>query len=86
VSLCNYRIYLSSFVLLKIAAVRHIRLSKIKKNNNFTSGSGDLYITVPSFIKIGRKVADVWRFIGIENGGRPPFWVFEIKFLTVGQL
>jgi len=29
-SLCNYRIYLSSFSILKIAAVRHMTLSKIK--------------------------------------------------------
>jgi len=30
VSLCNYRLYFSSFSILKISAVRHIRLSKIK--------------------------------------------------------
>ena len=30
VSLCNYRIYLSGFSILKLSAVHHIRLSKIK--------------------------------------------------------
>jgi len=40
VYLCNYKRYLSSFKILKIAAVRHIGLSKIK-NFNFTSDAGD---------------------------------------------
>jgi len=30
VSFCNYGIYLSSFSILEIAAVRHTRLSKLK--------------------------------------------------------
>ena len=38
--LWNNEIYLSIFSILKIAALRHIKLSKIKKLN-FTSGSGD---------------------------------------------
>ena len=32
VLLCNYKIYLSSFSILELAALRHIRLSKTKKN------------------------------------------------------
>ena len=28
--------------------------------------------------------AEIWRFNGFQNGGRPPSWIFEIfKFLTV---
>jgi len=30
---------------------------------------------VPNFIKIGQTVADIWRFNGFLNGGRPPSWV-----------
>jgi len=33
------------------------------------------YVTVPNFVEIGRTVAEVWRFKGFENGGRPPSWI-----------
>jgi len=36
---------------------------------------------VPNFIKIGQSVAEIWRFNGFQNGGRPPSWIFEIKIL-----
>jgi len=39
---------------------------------------------VPNFIKIGQTVAEIWRFNGFPNGGRPPSWILEIQiFLTV---
>jgi len=28
-----------------------------------------------NFIKIGQTVADIWRFNGFVNGGRPPSWI-----------
>ena len=45
-------------------------------------------VIVPNFIKIGHTVADIWRFNGFYNGGRPPSWLCEIrnKFLTVGAV
>jgi len=24
-------------------------------------------------------IAEVWRFYGFQNGGRPPSWIFEIR-------
>jgi len=59
----NYKIYLSSFSILKIGAVRHIRLSKLK-NLTLRQMLGPICITVPNFIKIGRTVAEMWRFNG----------------------
>jgi len=41
---------------------------------------------VPNFIKIGRTVAEIWRCNGFQDGGRPPFWIFKILFLTVGAV
>jgi len=32
------------------------------------------------FIKIGQTVAEIWRFNGFQNGGRPSFRIFKIKF------
>ena len=62
VILCNYKIYLSSFSILKVAAVRHIRLSKIK-NLNFTSALGTNVLSVPNFVNIGQTVAEISRFL-----------------------
>jgi len=36
-------------------------------------------VTVPNFIKIGQTVAEIWRFNGFHNGGRPPSWILEIQ-------
>jgi len=50
---------------------------------------------VPDFIKIGQKVADIWRINVFQNGGRPPSWIFNMaaawifknsKFLIVYPL
>jgi len=33
-------------------------------------------VIVPNFIKIGRTVADIWRFnVFFQNGCRPPSWI-----------
>jgi len=37
-----------------------------------------LTVIVPNFIKIGQTVAEIWRFNGFQNGGRPPSWICEI--------
>jgi len=48
---------------------------------------GTICVTVPNFIKIGQTVADIWRFNGFHNGGRPPSCILEIQiFLTVWAL
>jgi len=39
---------------------------------------------VPNFIKIGQAVAEIWRFNGFQNGGRPPSWIFgNSNFVTI---
>ena len=40
-------------------------------------------VIVPNVIKIGQTAAKIWRFNGSQNGGRPPSWICEIRFLTV---
>jgi len=32
-------------------------------------------IIVPNFLNIGQTVAEIWRFNGYQNGGRPPSWI-----------
>jgi len=42
---------------------------------------------VPNFSKIGQTVAEIWRFNGFQNGGRPPSWILEIQiFQRSGRL
>ena len=65
--------YLSSFSILKIAVLRHIRLSKI------TRRLGSICITMPDFMKIGQNVAEIWRLNGFQNGGRPPSCILKIQ-------
>jgi len=36
------------------------------------------YYDLPNFIKIGWTVAEIWRFNGFQNGGRPPSCICEI--------
>jgi len=40
----------------------------------------------PNFVKIGQTAAKIWLFNGSQNGGRPPCWICEIRFLTVGAV
>ena len=30
------------------------------------------HVILPNFIEIGQTVAEIWRFNGFQNGGRPP--------------
>jgi len=46
---------------------------------------GPIRVTVPNFIKIGHAVAEIWRFNGFQNGGRPPSWIFEIRIFFYGR-
>jgi len=39
-------------------------------------------VNIPNFIKIGKTVAEIWRFNGFENGGRPPSWILEIQIFN----
>jgi len=32
-------------------------------------------VIVPSFIKIGQTVTEIWRYNGFQNGGRPQSWI-----------
>jgi len=32
------------------------------------------------FVKIGQTVAEIWRFNGLQDGGRLPSWIFKILF------
>jgi len=41
---------------------------------------GPVCITVPNFMKIGQKVAEIWRYNCFQNGGSLPSWIFEIEF------
>jgi len=41
---------------------------------------GPTCITVPNLVKIGQKVAEIWRFNGFQHGICPPSWIFEIYF------
>jgi len=36
-------------------------------------------VIMPNFIKIGQTAAKIWQFNGVQNGGRPPSWIFEIR-------
>jgi len=48
----------------------------------FADGSrGPSCITVPNLIKIGQSVAERhYNFSIFQDGGRPPYWIFEVQF------
>ena len=35
-----------------------------------------------NFIKIGQTIAEIWRFNGFQNGGRPPSWICWARIRT----
>jgi len=37
---------------------------------------------MPNFTKSGQLVAEIWRFSGFQNGGRLPWWIFEIQIFN----
>jgi len=39
-------------------------------------------VNVPNLIKIGQTVAEIWRFNGFFNGGRPPSWICWVPIGT----
>jgi len=44
-------------------------------------------VIVSIFIKSGQTIAEIWRFNGFQNGGRPLCWICEIRiFLMVGAV
>jgi len=40
---------------------------------------------VPHFIEIGHKVAEIFRFNGFLNGGRPPSWILRARIGTTHE-
>jgi len=86
VLLCNYKIHLSSFSILKIAALRCIWLSKIK-NLNFTSGAGDQHASLCQIssksVKRLQRYGDltVFKMVSLRHLG-----FLKFKFLTVGAV
>jgi len=38
----------------------------------------NIWCSVPNFIKIGRFLTEIWRFIDFQNSGRPPSWILKI--------
>jgi len=42
-------------------------------------------VTVPNFIKIGQTVAEMWKFNGFQNGGRPPSWICQARIGTTRE-
>ena len=38
---------------------------------------------MPNFVEIAETVAEIWRFFDLSKWRRPPWWIFEIGFLTV---
>ena len=71
-----------------MSAICHIRLSKIKKIEHYVRRWGPTCITVPNFIKIGRTVAEIWRFNGFFSKRRPS-GILDLgnsTFLTIGAV
>jgi len=52
---------------------RYIGFSKIRNFNGLSAVRDNMrHHEMPNFIKIGLTVAEIWRFNGFQNGGRPP--------------
>jgi len=61
---------------------RHVECSKILNFNGLSAVGGPICVITPNFIKIGQTVAEIWRFNGSQNGGRPPSWICEIRIFN----
>ena len=46
---------------------------------------GPICFTMPNFMKIDQTVAEIWRFNGLENGGRPPCWILAIQIFQLSR-
>jgi len=51
----------------------------IRNFNRLSAVGGPICVIMPNFIKIGHMAANIWRFNGSQNGGRPPSWICEIR-------
>ena len=40
---------------------------------------------MPNFIKIDQTVAEIWRFNGFLNGGRPPSFICRVRIGTTHE-
>jgi len=54
---------------------------KIGNFNGVSPVGGPICVTMPSFIKIGQTVSEIWRFNRFHIGGRPPAWILKIQIL-----
>jgi len=67
-------------VIFQDGGCRHLGFLKIQNFNGWSAARGQLAspCTVPNFIKIGRTVAEIWRFNGFffQNEGRLPSWIY----------
>ena len=55
-------------------------MMNVKKTEQFKHGvRGQITRLKP--VRIGRTVAQIWRFNGLQNGGPTPSWIFDIQFL-----
>jgi len=61
------------FSLLAMVAGAILDFQKFEKKFNGQSAvKGPICVTLPNFIKVGPTAAEMWRFNGFQNGGRPP--------------
>ena len=55
---------------------RHLGFSKIQNFNSWSAARGQCASPCQISLKIGRTVAEIWRFVVFfRNGGRPPSWI-----------
>jgi len=74
--------YWSRAVIFKMAAAAILDFQKFKILMDVAC-RGLICITMPNFIKIGHTVAEIWRFYGFQNGGRPPSWICKIQIFKL---
>jgi len=67
-------------VIFKIAAAAILNFQILKIFTLYVLW-GPMCVIMSNFIKIGQTVAEIWRFNGFQNGGRPPSWICEIRII-----
>ena len=70
--------YIAIFVIFNMAAAAILNFQKLEILTTFFRCRGPICVIVPNVIKIGQTVAEIWRFNGFQNGGRPLSWICEI--------
>ena len=69
----------------KMAAAAILNFKNFSLFCHMTVIGFNIWCSVPSLIKIGRFVTEIWRFNDFQNGGRPPSWILKIcSFCYVG--